>query len=131
MARQKYHGYIIDRDDLGRLYIYCMSSPYSEDSDRNYNCGNSIKEAKETINSILSSKPETKVKPAMEFDLHTYDIQDILIALIECDWKPYKDVEERLKKAKSIFTDRLCNIDNDFTLHFTVASKARTTNHDS
>lgn len=61
----------------------------------------------------------------MEFDLHTYDIQDILIALIMCDWKPYPDVEERLEKAKGIFTDlnRLCNIDNDFTLHFTVTDK--------
>ena len=34
MKRQKYHGYIIDTDNLGRPYIYNTDSPYSEDSDR-------------------------------------------------------------------------------------------------
>ena len=54
MKRYIYKGYVIDRDDLGRLYIYNTSSPYSEDSDKIYNCGNTIKEAKETINWLLS-----------------------------------------------------------------------------
>ena len=33
MKRQKYRGYIIDTDDLGRPYIYNPASPYSEESD--------------------------------------------------------------------------------------------------
>ena len=122
MARQKYHGYIIDRDDLGRLYIYCMSSPYSEDSDRNYNCGNSIKEAKETIDSILSNKPETKVKPAMEFDLHTYDIQDIILGLIMNDSSVLAEKDEAVAKLIDLFTklNTMTNENNHYTLHFTV-----------
>ena len=122
MARQKYHGYIIDRDDLGRLYIYCMSSPYSEDSDRNYNCGDSIKEAKETIDSILSNKPETKVKPAMEFDLHTYDIQDIILGLIMNDSSVLAEKDEAVAKLIDLFTklNTMTNENNHYTLHFTV-----------
>ena len=54
MKRYAYKGFVIDRDDLGRLYIYNTKSPYAEDSDKNYNCGNTIKEAKETINWLLS-----------------------------------------------------------------------------
>ena len=53
MKRTTYKGFVIDRDNLGRLYIYNTKSPYSEDSDRNYNCGNSIKSAKEKINYII------------------------------------------------------------------------------
>jgi hypothetical protein len=34
--RHTYKGYIIDRDNLGRLYIYNTKSPYSEDSDKKY-----------------------------------------------------------------------------------------------
>ena len=34
--RHMYKGYIIDRDNLGRLYIYNTRSPYSEDGDREY-----------------------------------------------------------------------------------------------
>ena len=122
MARQKYHGYIIDRDDLGRLYIYCMSSPYSEDSDRNYNCGSSIKEAKETIDSILSNRPETEVKPAMEFDLHTYDIQDIILGLIMNDSSVLAKEDKRVEQLLNLFTklNTMTNEDNHYTLHFTV-----------
>lgn len=34
MTRTNYKGYIIDTDNLGRLYIYNTASPYSEDSDK-------------------------------------------------------------------------------------------------
>jgi len=34
--RHMYKGYIIDRDNLDRLYIYDRRSPYSEDSDKSY-----------------------------------------------------------------------------------------------
>jgi hypothetical protein len=34
IKRHLYKGYIIDYDNLGRLYIYNTSSPMSEDSDR-------------------------------------------------------------------------------------------------
>lgn len=33
MKRTEYKGYIIDVDDLGRIYIYNTASPYSEESD--------------------------------------------------------------------------------------------------
>ena len=49
----KYKGFIISRDDLGRLYVYNTRSPYSEDSDRDYHCGNTIREAKTYINWLL------------------------------------------------------------------------------
>lgn len=54
MKRTIYKGFAIDKDDLGRLYIYNTRSPYSEGSDRNYNCGNTVKEAKETIKWLLN-----------------------------------------------------------------------------
>lgn len=34
MKRQEFYGYVIDKDNLGRIYIYDTRSPYSEDSDR-------------------------------------------------------------------------------------------------
>ena len=34
MTRTTYKGYIIDTDNLGMVYIYNASSPYSEDSDK-------------------------------------------------------------------------------------------------
>ena len=74
MARNKYHGYIIDRDDLGRLYIYCLSSHYSEEADRNYNCGNTIKEAKETIDKLLSKKEDSQMPTLTEQEV--YEILD-------------------------------------------------------
>lgn len=36
MKRIEYKGYIIDRDILGRAYIYNTRSPYSEDIDKIY-----------------------------------------------------------------------------------------------
>lgn len=34
MKRQEYHGYVIDKDNLGRIYIYDTRSPYTEDCDK-------------------------------------------------------------------------------------------------
>lgn len=55
--RQAYKGYIIDWDNLGRLYIYNTQSPYSEDSDREIVCnGNTVKAAKELIDQHIWEK---------------------------------------------------------------------------
>lgn len=34
MKRQEYHGFIIDTDNLGRIYIYDTRSSYCEEYDR-------------------------------------------------------------------------------------------------
>lgn len=49
MKRTTYKGYIIDRDDLGRIYVYNLKSPYTEDSDRTLIPENTVKAAKEFI----------------------------------------------------------------------------------
>lgn len=53
--RTQYKGYIIDRDNLGRFYIYNTASPYSEDSDKIYINANSIKAAKEIITARIET----------------------------------------------------------------------------
>lgn len=53
--RTQYKGYIIDRDNFGRLYIYNTASPYSEDSDKIYINANSIKAAKEIITARIDT----------------------------------------------------------------------------
>ena len=66
MKRQAYKGYIIDRDNLGRIYIYNTESPYNEDCDREivYN-GNTVKAAKELIDQHIWEKERT--------NQHTWD----------------------------------------------------------
>jgi len=49
MKRTIYKGYVIDRDNLGRLYVYNTKSPCSEDSDRKYLSVDTLKEAKEWV----------------------------------------------------------------------------------
>lgn len=49
MKRTEYKGYIIDTDDLGRLYIYNTASPYSEDSDHILISASGIAGAKKII----------------------------------------------------------------------------------
>lgn len=49
MKRTIYKGYVIDRDDLGRLYVYNTKSPYTEESDRKYLSVDTLKEAKEWV----------------------------------------------------------------------------------
>lgn len=34
MKTTTYKGYVIDTDNLGRVYIYNQKSPYSEDADK-------------------------------------------------------------------------------------------------
>lgn len=55
MSRTNYKGYVIDRDDLGRLYIYDTASQYSEESDKIYIDANSIKAAKEIITARIET----------------------------------------------------------------------------
>ena len=56
----KYKGYIIDRDDLGRLYIYNTSSPYSEENDRILISAKSIAEAKKIISARIESGQDVR-----------------------------------------------------------------------
>ena len=49
MKRTTYKGYVIDRDDLGRIYVYNTKSPYSEESDHVLIPENTVKAAKEYI----------------------------------------------------------------------------------
>lgn len=55
MKRTEYKGYIIDTDNLGRLYIYNTASPYSEDSDHILVNADNIKEAKAIIDARVAS----------------------------------------------------------------------------
>jgi hypothetical protein len=55
MKRTNYKGYIIDTDDLGRLYIYNTASPYSEDSDHILITAASAKEAKAIITARIDT----------------------------------------------------------------------------
>lgn len=50
MKLREYKGYVIGRDDLGRMYIHNTASPYSEDCDHRFIWENTIKAAKEEIN---------------------------------------------------------------------------------
>lgn len=55
MKRQTYKGFVIDTDNLGRIYIYNTASPYSEDSDRKVGFW-SIADAKKRINEIIADR---------------------------------------------------------------------------
>ena len=61
----------------------------------------------------------------MEFDLHTYDLQDIVIALICNDSSVLKDHPDRIERLKTLFAEAnwMCNRDNDFTVHVTITGK--------
>ena len=49
MKRTIYKGYVIDRDDLGRLYVFNIKNPYAEDAVRTYLSVNTLKAAKEWV----------------------------------------------------------------------------------
>lgn len=55
MKSTNYKGYIIDVDDLGRLYIYNTASPYSEDSDHILVSADNIKQAKAIITARIDT----------------------------------------------------------------------------
>lgn len=55
MKRTTYRGYIIDKDNLGRLYIYNTESAYSEDSDRILVNADTLKAAKEIIDARIET----------------------------------------------------------------------------
>lgn len=55
--RMEYKNYIVDVDNLGRMYIYGKDSPYSEDSDRKYiSYEKSMKKIKEIIDETIRRK---------------------------------------------------------------------------
>jgi len=55
MKRTSYKGYIIDTDNLGRIYIYNTASPYSEDSDHIIiSCGALLSEVKRLIDQKIA-----------------------------------------------------------------------------
>lgn len=67
MKRTEYKGYIIDTDNLGRLYIYNTASPYSEDSDHILVNVRTVKEAKESIDALIEqTEMQRQYMTAME-----------------------------------------------------------------
>lgn len=54
----------------------------------------------------------------MTFELHTYDCQDIVIALICNDSAVLKDKPERVQRLIDLFADinTMCKPGNDFTV---------------
>lgn len=59
----------------------------------------------------------------MKFSLHTFDIQDIVIALIFASVREENpDMKARMEKLTDVFADmnRRCNPENDYTLTVTV-----------
>ena len=67
----------------------------------------------------------------MEFDLHTYDIQDIILGLIMNNSRYLAQDAERVEKLINLFTklNIMTNESNDYTLHFTVIPKETTHDH--
>lgn len=61
----------------------------------------------------------------MEFELHTYDLQDIVIALICNDSSVCRDHPDRIKRLRDLFAgaNNLCTNDNDYTVHVTITGK--------
>lgn len=53
MKRTTYKNFVVDTDNLGRLYIYNLDSPYSEDSDRKLIRGTTLQDAKDAIDQEL------------------------------------------------------------------------------
>lgn len=60
MKRTTYKGYIIDTDNLGRLYIYYTASPYSEDSDRLLVGATTVKDAKAIIDARITTGQDVR-----------------------------------------------------------------------
>lgn len=56
----KYHGYIINTDNFGRLYIYNTASPYSEDSDKILIGANNYKDAKKIVDARITSGQDVR-----------------------------------------------------------------------
>ena len=58
----------------------------------------------------------------MEFSLHTYDIQDIILGLIMNDSSVLAKEDKRVEQLLNLFTklNTMTNEDNHYTLHFTV-----------
>jgi hypothetical protein len=58
---ENYKGYVIDTDTLGRQYIYCKSSPYSENSDNiTLGTGLKVKEIKSIIDLRISTGQDVR-----------------------------------------------------------------------
>lgn len=60
MKRSTYKGYVIDTDNLGRIYIYNTASPYSEDNDKLIMGVNiKLRDIKARIDRIIYEKSHT------------------------------------------------------------------------
>lgn len=61
----------------------------------------------------------------MEFDLNTYDLQDIVLALLMNNSDVLQEKETRVKELADLFAKINCltSESNDWTLHFTVTQK--------
>lgn len=60
MKRTTYKDYIIDTDNLGRLYIYNTASPYSEESDRILIQATTTNEAKRIIDARITTGQDVR-----------------------------------------------------------------------
>ena len=56
----------------------------------------------------------------MDFELHTYDLQDIVLALICNDSSVLKDKKDRVDELIDLFSkiNQHCSNDNGFTVKF-------------
>ncbi len=54
MKRQIYKGFVIDTDNLGRIYIYNTKSQYNEESGRDFARFTTVADAKKRINERIA-----------------------------------------------------------------------------
>lgn len=101
MKRTTYKNFIIDTDNLGRLYIYNLDSPYSEDSDRQLVRGTTLKDAKEAIDQELEmiarhKQSQTSSKRIWSVDLVKLDSAGRYDYTIQSDeFDNYADAKKR------------------------------------
>ena len=108
MKRHKYKGYIIDTDDLGRVYIYNTESPYSEDSDRKVlGVGISFGEAKEAVEietqkrAAFDDYMQRGVSEAQQKAQARYDAENTVQVRMKLNKKTDADILEQLEKVEN------------------------------
>lgn len=101
MKRTIYKNFIVDTDNLGRLYIYNLDSPYSEDSDRKLIRGTTLEEAKEAVNQELEmikrhKQSQTTSRRVWSVDLIKLDHDGRYDSTIQSDeFDNYNDAKKR------------------------------------
>lgn len=108
MKRHDYKGYIIDTDNLGRVYIYNTESPYSEDSDRQIlGVGISFREAKEAVDIELKKRglfedyQRRGVSAAQNAAQARYDAENTVQVRLKLNKKTDADILDQLEKVEN------------------------------